>query len=139
MKIITIAGTVGKDAELRRTQSGDPVCNFSVAVSDRKKETTWFDVSIWGKRADALSPHINKGGKITVCGDFQTREHNGKTYLQVSATDVALQGGKRGDDQGQSHQEPQQSYGEASGGNPDGGSMVSDLNDDIPFAPETRG
>ena len=93
MKIITIAGGVGKDAEVRRTQSGDPVAGFSVAVTDRKKETTWFDVSLWGKRGESLAQYITKGSKVTVVGELGTREHNGKTYLTVNASEIALQGG----------------------------------------------
>ena len=93
MKVITIAGGVGKNAEVRRTQSGDPVAGFSVAVTDRKKETTWFDCSLWGKRGESLAQYITKGSKVTVSGELGTREHNGKTYLTVNVSEIALQGG----------------------------------------------
>jgi len=49
MKTITIAGRLGKTAELRRTQGGDPVLSFTVAVDDRsakEKSTLWFDCSL---------------------------------------------------------------------------------------------
>lgn len=96
MKVITIAGTVGKDAELRRTQDGDPVASFSLAVDDgygENKSTMWFDCSVFGKRGQSLQPHITKGAKLTVIGELGKREHNGTTYLTVRASDVALQGG----------------------------------------------
>ncbi len=99
MKIITIAGNVGKDAVVRRTGNGDAVAGFSVAVTDRKKDTTWFDVSVWGKRGETLAQYITKGSKITVIGELSTREHEGKTYLSVNASEIALQDSRTaGDD-----------------------------------------
>lgn len=102
MKHIVISGGIGKDAELRSTGNGDKVASFSVAVSDGfgdAKRTIWFDVSVWGKRAETLAPMLTKGGKVSVSGDLSTREHNGKTYLTVRASDVTLMGGgERRDD-----------------------------------------
>lgn len=96
MKAITIAGNLGKDAVLRRTQSGDPILGFSVAVEERTgqdKRTIWFDVSLFGKRGETLAQYLTKGSRVAVCGDLSTREHEGRTYLTVRAHDVALQGG----------------------------------------------
>ena len=96
MKNITIAGTVGRDAETRQAGQSN-VTGWSVAVDHRgkggEKSTVWFDVALWGKRGDALAQYIRKGDKITVCGELSTREHNGVTYLQVNADNLALQGG----------------------------------------------
>ena len=97
----TVAGRVGRDAELR--QAGDTdVCSFSVATDvgfGRNKSTLWLDVSKFGKGAEGLVQYVRKGDPITVTGDLSTREHNGKTYLQLRADDVALQGagGDRGE------------------------------------------
>lgn len=135
MKNITIAGRIGKSAELRRTQNGDPVTSFSVAVDDRsgkEKTTLWFDCSLWGKRGGSLEPHLKKGTPVTVSGDLGRREHDGKTYLTIRVNDVALQGGNEKTKQ----EERKTSYDEDSGG---GGSRVGrDLDDEIPFAPEFR-
>jgi single-strand DNA-binding protein len=93
MKNITLAGNIGKSAELRSTGNGDKVAGFSLAVDDGfgdKKRTLWFDVSIWGKRAETLAPMLVKGGKVCVSGDLSTREHEGKTYLTVRAAEVTL-------------------------------------------------
>ena len=101
MKNIVIAGNIGKDAETRQTQGGDSVTSWTVAVEERNgqdKRTIWFDVSLWGKRGSALAPYLTKGGKVTVAGDLSTREHNGKTYLTIRASEVTLTGGKREDD-----------------------------------------
>lgn len=94
MKTITLAGTVGKDSVVQRTQSGDPVLNFSLAVDDgygENKKTMWFDVSMFGKRGQSLQPHVKKGARLTAVGDFGIREREGKTYFQCRATDIDLQ------------------------------------------------
>ncbi len=98
MKTITIAGNIGKDAETRTTQGGDSVTSFNVAVEDRgskDKATVWFSCSLWGKRGDSLAPYLTKGSKVAVSGDLSTREHDGKTYLQVRVDQVSLMGGKQ--------------------------------------------
>ena len=76
MKNLTIAGNIGKDAEVRKTQDGTVVTGFSVAVEDRsgrEKQTLWFDCSIWGQRGEKLAQYLTKGSKVTVSGDFGTR------------------------------------------------------------------
>ena len=98
MQILTIAGNVGKDAELRRTQSGDAVLGFSLAVdngkdaSGNKRDATWFDCSIWGKRAEALQHHITKGSKLVLSGRPTAREHNGKAYLGINVNELSFMG-----------------------------------------------
>lgn len=133
MKVITIAGNVGKDPVLRRTQGGDPILGFSVAVSNgRDVPATWFDVSIFGKRAMALDPLIGKGSRLTVAGQFSTREHEGKTYLQVSASEVTLQGGNQsGQHTNQQQRQSNQTYGQQSAGY--SGGFDQGVDDDIPF------
>lgn len=96
MKNVTIAGNIGKDAETRTTQGGDQVTGWSVAVEERNgqdKRTIWFDCSLWGKRGQALAQYLTKGSRVAVTGDLSTREHNGKTYLTVRASEVTLMGG----------------------------------------------
>ena len=129
MNNLTIAGNIGKDAELRTTQNGKDVASFTVAVSNGKnKDATWFDCSIWGDRAAKLQPYIRKGDKITVSGEVSAREHNGKAYLQLFVREVTLQGVKRQDD----------GYPDSTGTT--GGTAygrqiepIDDLNDEIPW------
>lgn len=127
MKNIVLAGNIGKSAELRSTGNGEKVAGFSLAVNDGfgdKQRTLWFDVSIWGKRAETLASMLVKGGKVTVAGDLSTREHEGKTYLTVRANEVTLQSAKQGGDderpQGKRREDP-----------PAGGR--ADMDDEIPF------
>jgi single-strand DNA-binding protein len=102
MKNLTIAGGITRDATLRTTQNGDKVAGFSVAVSEGfgdSKRTLYFDCSIWGKRAETLAPMLVKGGKVCVSGDLSTREHDGKTYLTLRATEVTLQSARQDRDE----------------------------------------
>ena len=128
MKSINIAGNIGKDAETRQTQGGDSVTSWSVAVEERagqEKRTVWFDVSLWGKRGEALAQYLTKGSRVAVAGDLSTREHNGKTYLQVRASEVALQGGKPDAERAEPRRDERE---------PAGGRQVPDDDmDSIPF------
>jgi single-strand DNA-binding protein len=124
MKNVTIAGRIGRSAELRRTQGGDPVASFSVAVDDRSgkdKATMWFDCSVWGKRAESLTQYLTKGTAVAVSGELGTREHNGKTYLTVRVNDVTLLGGGERQSGGQSADASERQ------------SFSQDLDDQIPF------
>lgn len=101
MNVITIAGTLGKDAEIKYLNNGDPICNFSVADSQGKdKPTIWFRCSLFGKRAESLSQYLVKGQAVTVTGTLTEREYTDtdgaqKKAQEVRVNDVALQGGKR--------------------------------------------
>jgi single-strand DNA-binding protein len=133
MKSITIAGNIGKDAEVRSTQGGDKVTGWTVAVEDRtgkEKSTIWFDCTLWGKRGESLAQYLTKGSKVCVSGELSKREHDGKTYLTVRAEQVTLMGGKpdahRDDDRGHDPTGHQDRRGGApAGGNP--------MDDEIPF------
>lgn len=122
---ITAAGRVGRDAELRTTQSGTQVLGFTVAADvgfGDKKHAVWLECSVWGDRAAKLAPHIRKGTSLTVIGeaDLRTWESNGKSGSSITCrvSELALQGGKN---EGQRQAEP--------GGHepPDG------LDDEIPW------
>jgi single-strand DNA-binding protein len=128
MKNISIAGTTGKDAVMRRTQSGEPVLGWSVAVDDgygENKTTLWFDCSLWGKRGDSLVQYLKKGTKVAVSGELSTRIHEGKTYLMVSVQNVTLMGSKPAEKQAEDKGGSQPNFSE-------------DLDDRIPFGAEFR-
>ena len=90
-------GRVGKDAQTRFTQGGDPVTGWSLAVDSGygdKKQTLWLDCSLWGKRGEKVAEYITKGSQLGVSGELGTREHDGKTYLTLRVAEVSLIGGK---------------------------------------------
>lgn len=133
MQNITIAGNCTKDAELRTTQGGTKVAGFSVAVngfSNGEKTTNYYDVSMWGKRGENVVQFAKKGAKICVTGELGKREHNGNTYLTVNGSDFTPMGGGSSNEGG--------GQGGSQGGYGSGGGPNSDLEDSIPFAPETR-
>lgn len=65
--ILTALARLGRDAELRYTQSGDAVCELALAINYGRKEadgnrpTQWLSASLWGKRAESLAQHLQKG------------------------------------------------------------------------------
>lgn len=101
MNNISIAGTLGKDAEVRYLPNGDAVCNFSVADSMGKdKGTIWWNCQLFGKRAESLSQYLTKGQAVTVSGsvterDWNDKEGNKRKSMDVRVQDVALQGGRK--------------------------------------------
>ena len=91
MQIITITGNVGKDPVIRSTQGGDKVCSFSVGAKQGwgdKASTNWFNCSVWGKRGDTVAEHVRKGSKVTITGEFSTRDWEGKTQLEIRVNDL---------------------------------------------------
>lgn len=101
MNSITVAGQLGRDAEIRHTPKGDAVLSFSVADSMGKdKGTIWWACQLWGTRAESLAPYLVKGQSVTVSGTVSEREWTDKDgakrkSMDVRVNDVALQGGKR--------------------------------------------
>jgi single-strand DNA-binding protein len=132
MQVLMIAGNVGKDAVLRRTQGGDAVLGFSLAVDNgkdkngNKRDTTWYDCSVWGKRAESLERYITKGTKLTLTGRPTVDAYEGKGKLGISVNELTFQGG--GSEGGS--QQSSGGYDSGSGGY-DGGSR--DLQDEVPF------
>jgi single-strand DNA-binding protein len=122
MKNIVVAGNVGKDAETRRTQSGDAVTSWSVAVEGRngtEKTTLWFKCSLWGRRGENLAQYLTKGSRVVVSGDLDQELYDGKTYLTIRADQVSLMGGKP---EGQREERQEQRA-----------SARTDIDDDLPF------
>ena len=107
MNVITVAGTLGKDAEVKYLANGDAIANFSVADSQgRDKPTIWWNCGLYGKRAESLSQYLLKGQAVTVTGSVSEREWtdkegNKRKSMDVRVSDVALQGGRK-------NEEPQQ-------------------------------
>jgi single-strand DNA-binding protein len=129
MNVITIAGGLGRDAELKYLNNGDPICNFSVADSQgRDKGTIWWSCTLFGKRAEALSQYLTKGQSVTVVGTVTEREWTDKTdtkrkSMDVRVSEIALQGGRK-------DAEPQEERRQAPKPAPKG---FDDMSDDVPF------
>lgn len=95
---------LGRDAELRYTQSGDPVAALSMAFSygrkgeDGKRPTQWVDAAIWGKLAEAITPYLTKGAAVFVVLDdvhietFQKRDGGEGHKLAGRVSTIELAG-----------------------------------------------
>lgn len=131
MNLLCVTGNLGRDAEVRQA-GGSSVCSFSVAMTagyGDKKQTIWLDCSLWGKQAEgALPSYLTKGQQVALTGELSTREHEGKTYLQLRVSTIDLIG-KREDSQ-QSQSAPQHTPAQqAPAQQPD----YSSFDSDIPF------
>lgn len=93
-----ILGRLGQDPELRYTQSGQAVCNLSVATNrkytrDGKpvEEVEWHRVVAWGKQAENCEKYLSKGRQVYVEGRIQTREWEDKEGNRRWSTDIVAQ------------------------------------------------
>ena len=101
---ITIHGRLTADPELKQTQSGVSVCNFTVAVdrsykSGEEKQTDFFPVVCWRGLADMVSKYFVKSKEILVSGEMQSRkwqdnEGNNRISWEVMANAVDFCGSK---------------------------------------------
>ncbi len=132
-KVILI-GNLGRDPELRYTQSGQAVANFTIATSERfanregaqQERTEWHRIVTWGKTAENCAQYLAKGRSVYIEGRLQTREWEDKEgqkryTTEISAQRVQFLGGPRS--------------GGGSGGPPpgDAGGGPPEPADDIPF------
>ena len=69
MNKLIISGNLGGDPQAQYFESGRNVAKFSVAVTNYKKETTWFTVECWGKNGEAAANHLRKGSSVIVEGE----------------------------------------------------------------------
>src|SRR5687767_4971401 len=137
---VIIVGNLGRDPELRYTAQGTPVCTFSLATNERRKDrngemqdhTTWFRITLWNRLAETASQYLQKGKQVYIEGRLRVEEYidrDGKPRhsLEVFATDMHFIGTRGGED---TMQERAASAG-ASAGPADSPAELSD--DDIPF------
>jgi single-strand DNA-binding protein len=148
---VILVGNLGRDAEMRFTSGGTPVATVSMATTERftdregqkKEDTQWHRIVIWGKTAESLHEYLTKGKQIYVEGRLQTREwqdKEGKTNktTEVRADKIVLLGGGGGGGERMAggakpsrdrYQEPSGGGGETH----DSGPIDAPSDDDIPF------
>lgn len=159
-KVILI-GNLGRDPEVRSMSSGDKVCNLSIATSERWKDrntgdqqerTEWHRVVIFDQQLiDVCERFLNKGRKVYLEGQLQTRKWTDQNGQEKYSTEVVLQrfrgqlvildsraeGGGGGG--GYERSGGDQGYGGSGGGGSSGTSggggraPVAELDDEIPF------
>ncbi|GAB4513772.1 MAG: single-stranded DNA-binding protein [Anaerolineae bacterium] len=135
---LTIVGNVGRVSDLRFTQGGVAVVDFTVAVNKRytdgnnqaQEKTTWFRVTCWRRLAETMAQYLKVGRQVMVVGEVEVNAYLDKSgqpaaTLEVTAREVKFLGTRDGGDGG------------GSGGGYDDdfaprGNAPSDMND-IPF------
>jgi single-strand DNA-binding protein len=152
---VILLGNVTRDPELRYISSGTAVTDVGLAVNDRRKtasgewvdETTFVDVTLWGRTAEIAGEYVTKGSPLMIEGRLKldTWEKDGKknSKLRVVGEKMVLLGSKgegsrggkprvaagRGGPQSEETYDQSSNYGDDSG--PSGGPAGAD--DDIPF------
>jgi single-strand DNA-binding protein len=105
---VMLLGNLGADPELKMTAGGQAVLKLRLATTEtyldknqtRQERTEWHQVTLWGKRGEALSKFLTKGERIFVEGSLRTSsyEKNGeKRYsTEINATNIILAGRGKG-------------------------------------------
>ena len=98
---VTLIGNLGRDPEVRTLNSGDPVCNLSIATSEswrdkasgeRREKTEWHRVVIFNPNlAKVAEQYLKKGSKVYIEGQLQTRKWTDQSGQEKYSTEVVLQ------------------------------------------------
>lgn len=151
---VMLIGRLGRDPEIRYSQQGLAIVNFSIATSeqwtdkntgDRQEKTEWHRIVVFGKQAETCEKYLSKGSQIYIEGRLQTRnyEKDGQTHYttEIVASNFQFLGGKQdnqggGGYQGGGYQKPGSGsnntfQGQTSPGSAGGQQPIPD--DDIPF------
>ena len=106
---VILVGNLGKDPEVRYTSGGQAVANLRIATSrswtdkqsgQRKEETEWHDVEVWGKQAEQCGEYLAKGRQVYVEGRLKTDKWQDKqsgqerSRVKVVADSVRFLGGR---------------------------------------------
>jgi single-strand DNA-binding protein len=93
---VTLIGNLGKDPELKYTNSGVAVATFSLATSDSWKDqegnmqerTEWHNIVAWRKLAEICGQYLKKGSQCYIEGKIQTRTYNDKEGVKKYITEI---------------------------------------------------
>ena len=106
MNKIIITGNLTRDPEMRSTESGKNVTNFTVAVrrTFKAEETDFFPVVVWGKQAESCAKYLSKGRKVGVSGflysrEYKTSDGSPRRVMEICAEDVEFLSYNESDEQ----------------------------------------
>lgn len=97
MNKVFLTGNLTRDPDLRTTQEGKAVCNFTLAVNKRTAadhpEADFFRVTVWGATAENCAKYLSKGRKAGVVGTvhldhYQMQDGTIRYSLAVNASEV---------------------------------------------------
>lgn len=143
-KVILI-GNLGRDPELRYTNTGSAVCNLSLATTrtwydkakqERQEETEWHTVVVWGQQGEHCNNYLAKGRQVYIEGRLRTRSYDKdgiKRYsTEIIAETVKFIGGRGGEAGGGGGRRKPSTY-DPSGYDPGDYTPTADNSDDLPF------
>lgn len=92
----TVTGRAGSDVELRFTPSGVAVGTVNVAEQHRKRVdgewvddgTSWYRVTIFGRKAETACDHVRKGALLVVTGDLRVRDYEGRDGTKGRSVEI---------------------------------------------------
>ena len=155
---VILVGNLGRDPEVRNTQSGSKIVNLAIATSDtwndrntgeRRDRTEWHRVSIFNERVgDVAERYLRKGRKVYIEGELRTRKWTDQPGVEKYTTEVVIAQFRGNlvllDSQNKTNDQPAQSTSQTSTRRYQSGSSMSDaagygygssqpLDDEIPF------
>ena len=94
-----ILGNVGQDPEVRHTNKGTAVCNFSIATNkswktqdgQKQDKTSWHRVTAWGKVAEIAGQYVKKGSQVYVEGELEYGSFTNKDGVEVPTCEIVIQ------------------------------------------------
>jgi len=98
-KVILI-GNVGRDPEIRYTQSGEPIANFTLATNEvwndksgqKQERTEWHRVEVFGKTAQVVRDYVTKGRPVYIEGSIRYEEWTDKDGNKRNTTRIRVSG-----------------------------------------------
>ena len=96
---VILVGHLGKDPDVRFTNTGSAVANLSLATSEvwndrdgkRQERTEWHNIVVWGKQAESCGQYLAKGRQVYVEGSIRTRSYDDKSGTKRYITEVVAQ------------------------------------------------
>jgi single-strand DNA-binding protein len=93
---VILVGRLGADPELKYTNSGNPVCNFSIATNERwygddgvkSERVTWHKITSWGALAQNCEKYLSKGREVYIEGRLQTRSYDNSDGVTIYIVEV---------------------------------------------------
>ena len=96
MNRVILIGNLGGDPELRHTQGGSAVCNFSIATNEKWKDkngqlqehTEWSKIVVWGAQAENCEKYLSKGRQVAVEGKLKTNKWTDNDGIDRWSTEI---------------------------------------------------
>lgn len=139
---VILLGTLGRDPEVRTTSNGSVIAGMSIATSEtwkdkqtgeRKEQTEWHRVSMFGRTAEIARDYLHKGSKIYLEGRLQTRKWQDKEGKDQYTTEIIANEFQMLDSKREDGGQPSNTQTQSSNTQSKTAPAEADFDDDIPF------